>query len=80
MARYVIHHRHEPRECGVAFASFRGHASPLRGRAAFASCRSGGHEVWWLLEAGDPGAALAQLPFFVARRSTVTEIHEVLIP
>jgi len=27
-----------------------------------------------------PAAALAQLPFFVARRSTATEIREVRIP
>ena len=25
MARYLLHHRHEPDECGVAFASFQGH-------------------------------------------------------
>ena len=26
MPRFLLHHRHEPHECGVAFASFRGHA------------------------------------------------------
>ena len=30
MARYLLHHRHEPEECGVVFASFKGHHSPLR--------------------------------------------------
>jgi hypothetical protein len=80
MPRYLLHHRHEPDECGVAFTSFRGHASPLRHTATVASCLSGGHEVWWTVEAADSGSALAQLPFFVAQRSTATEIREVLIP
>ena len=39
MPRFLLHHSHEPHECGVAFASFRGHASPLRHRAALASLR-----------------------------------------
>ena len=38
MPRFLLHHRHEPHECGVAFAAFRGHASPLRHQAALASC------------------------------------------
>jgi hypothetical protein len=29
MPRYLVHHRHSQHECGVAFASFRGHESPL---------------------------------------------------
>ena len=28
MSRYLLHHSHEPHECGVVFASFRGHAEP----------------------------------------------------
>jgi ketosteroid isomerase-like protein len=42
MARYLLHHRHEPDECGVVFAPFKGHHSPLRHRPTLASCRSGG--------------------------------------
>jgi hypothetical protein len=80
MRRYLLHHRHEPEECGVAFAAFKGHAGPLRHTAAVASCRSGGHEVWWLVDAAGPAQALAQLPFFVAQRSTATEIREVRTP
>jgi hypothetical protein len=80
MARYLIQHRHEPRECGVAYASFKGHASPLRHRETVGSCLSGDHRIWWTLDADDRDAALAQLPFFVAERSTVTEIRDVLIP
>ncbi len=29
MPRYLLHHRHEPHECGLVFASFKGHRSPL---------------------------------------------------
>src|SRR5918996_5246576 len=29
MPRYLLHHRHEPEECGVEFAAFKGHTSPL---------------------------------------------------
>jgi hypothetical protein len=47
MACYLLHHRHQPGECGVVFASFKGHHSPLRHQATLASCRSGGHAIWW---------------------------------
>ena len=80
MPRYLLHHHHEPDECGVAFAAFKGHRSPLRHNATVASCLSGGHEIWWQVDAPSPDQALAQLPFFVAERSTVTEIQEVNIP
>jgi hypothetical protein len=80
MPRYLLHHRHEPEQCGVAFAAFKGHPSPLRHVATVASCLTGGHDIWWLVDALDPDQALAQLPFFVAERSTVTEIREVHIP
>jgi hypothetical protein len=80
MGRYLIQHRHEPHECGVAYASFKGHASPLRHRETVGSCLTGDHRIWWTLDAADREAALAQLPFFVAERSTATEIRDVLIP
>jgi hypothetical protein len=80
MPCFLIHHRHEPDECGAAFASFRGHASPLRHRATVASCISGGHGVWWCVRAADEQAALDLLPYFVALRSTATRIREVRIP
>jgi hypothetical protein len=80
MSRFLLHHRHRPEECGVAFAAFKGHASPLRHRAAVASCLAGGHEIWWQVDAADAGDALAQLPFFVAERCTAIEIREVQIP
>jgi hypothetical protein len=78
--RYLLHHRHDADECGVAFASFKGHRSPLRHSATFASCLSGGHAIWWLVDAASPEDALALLPFFVAERSTAAEVTEVTIP
>jgi hypothetical protein len=80
MSRYVLHHRHTPAECGVVFASFRGHESPLRHRATLASCRSGGHEIWWTADADSEGDALRMLPPFVAERTTVAHVNEVQIP
>jgi hypothetical protein len=80
MARYLLHHRHEPDECGVVFASFRGLQSPLRHRPTLASCRSGGHEIWWTVESASIDDALALLPFYVAERTTATSVSEVDIP
>jgi hypothetical protein len=78
--RYLLHHRHQGHECGVVFASFKGHRSSLRHSAAVASCRSGGHAIWWLVDAASPEDALELLPFFVAERSTAVEVSEVRIP
>jgi hypothetical protein len=80
MARYLLHHHHEPHECGVVFASFRGHESPLRHRPTLASCRSGGHEIWWTVETATEEDALRLLPFYVAERTTATSVSEVDIP
>jgi len=80
MPRFLVHHRHDPRECGIAFAAFKGHDSPLRHQAALASCSSGGHAIWWAVEAAEEQDALRLLPFFVAQRSTVTPVTQVVIP
>jgi hypothetical protein len=80
MPRFLVHHRHEPHQCGIAFAAFKGHDSPLRHRAALASCPTGGHAIWWAVEAASEDDALRQLPFYVAQRSTVTHVAEVEIP
>ena len=80
MPCFLVHHRHEPHECGIAFAAFKGHDSPLRHRAALASCRSGGHAIWWAVEAASEDDARALLPFYVAQRTTVTRVSEVQIP
>lgn len=76
----MLQHQHEPDECGVVFASFRGHDSLLRHRSTLASCRSGGHAIWWTVDAEDDAEALAQLPSYVAARTTVARVSEVEIP
>ena len=80
MPRYLLHHRHQPHECGVAFASFSGHDSPLRRRPALGSCPSGGHALWWTVEADSEAEALGLLPFFVAERAIATRVSEIEIP
>jgi hypothetical protein len=80
MSRYVLEHHHEPSECGVVFASFKGHPSPLRHQATLASCRSGGHAIWWTVEAETEADALRLLPYYVAARTTVSRVSEVEIP
>ena len=64
----------------MVFASFKGHPSPLRHRATLASCRSGGHAIWWTVDAATEADALALLPAYVAERTTVAHVSEVEIP
>jgi hypothetical protein len=62
------------------FASFKGHDSPLRQQATLASCRSGGHAIWWTVDAASEADALRLLPHFVAERTTAASVEEVEIP
>ncbi len=80
MPRFLIQHQHAPQECGVVFASFRGHESPLRHRVTLASCAFGGHSIWWSVEAAGETDALGLLPFYVAERPTAIRVAEVAIP
>ena len=80
MPSYFLQHCHEPRDCGVVFASFKGHESCLRHRATLASCRSGGHAIWWTVDADSEEDALRLLPAYVAARTTVARVNEVVIP
>ena len=80
MASYLLHHRHEPEQCGVVFASFKGHDSPLRHQPTLASCRTGGHAIWWTVDADSEEDALRLLPFYVAERTTIIRVSEVQIP
>lgn len=80
MFQYFLRHSHTPAECGIVFASFKGHESPLRHKATLASCRSGGHEIWWTVDAASEEDALRLLPSYVAERTTVTRVNEVQIP
>src|SRR3954453_2837461 len=78
--QYPLPHRHTATDCGVVFAAFSGFASPLRHGTALASCRSGGHEIWWSVTAADETAALRLLPGYLATTCTATRIDEVAIP
>jgi hypothetical protein len=80
MKRFLLHNHHEAAECGVTFAAFKGHSSPLRRHETASSCLTGGHEVWWFVEAETAEAALSLLPGYVAERSTAIPIRKVLIP
>jgi hypothetical protein len=80
MSRYVLQHRHQPHECGVVFAAFKGHDSPLRHETTLASCRSGGHAIWWTVEAESEEGALQLLPPYVAERTTAARVSLVKIP
>jgi hypothetical protein len=44
------------------------------------TCLSGGHGLWWRVQAEDRAAALALLPRFVAERTTVVPVKEIQIP
>jgi hypothetical protein len=80
MPQFLLEHHHEPRQCGVVFASFKGHQSPLRHQATLASCRSGGHAIWWTVEAETEEDALRLLPPYVAKRTDVARVNEIEIP
>jgi hypothetical protein len=54
--------------------------SPLRPRPTLASCRTGGHAIWWTVEADSEGEALRLLPFYVAARTTISRVSDVQIP
>lgn len=80
MALFLLHHRHDPAECAVAFAAWKGFASPLRRRPALSTCVEGGHEIWWRVTAGSAAEALALLPPYVSARTNVIAAREVDIP
>jgi hypothetical protein len=80
MAVYVLHHEHEPDECPAAYAAWHGFDSPLRRHPAPSTCLTGGHAIWWQVEAPGPAAALALLPGFVARRTRAIRVRDVGIP
>lgn len=80
MPCFLIHHHHEPPECGAVFAAFKGHDSPLRHSQTLASCAFGGHAIWWGVQATSEAEALALLPAYVAARATAVRVREVEIP
>jgi hypothetical protein len=80
MSDYLLYHHHEANECGVVFAAFAGFQTLLRHKGALTSCRSGGHSIWWMVDAASEEDALALLPFYVAERTTAVPVSEVQIP
>jgi hypothetical protein len=80
MTVWLLEHSHEPGECGIAFAAWRGFHSPLRSQPGVGTCREGRHEIWWLVKASDEAAALEQVPRYVAERARVAPISRVSIP
>lgn len=80
MPTFLLSHHHRPAECARTFAAWRGFASPLRHRDALSSCPLGGHDLWWVVEAPDRAAALAQLPESVGLQTEVTRVSRVPIP
>jgi len=53
---------------------------PTPHRPTLASCRSGGHAIWWTVDAESEADALRLLPYYVAARTTVARVSEVEIP
>ncbi|HEY6145814.1 MAG TPA: hypothetical protein VIV13_06030 [Solirubrobacterales bacterium] len=80
MSDFLLQHQHDPAECETAFAAWRSFDSPLRGRPAPSTCLSGGHSIWWRVEAPDEVAALALLPDFVATRTEAIPVRNVDVP
>jgi hypothetical protein len=80
MTLFVLTHHHEPHECGAAAAAWKGFRSPLRHGRAVSSCVEGGHHAWWVVEAPDARAALAQLPPFVADRTEAEPARAAEVP
>ena len=76
----MLSHRHDPGECRVVFAAWKGFDSPLRGRETTGSCDRGGHALWWTVEAADADAALGHLPPYVAARTEASEVSAVRVP
>jgi hypothetical protein len=80
MALYLLQHRHQPAECAAVFAAWKGFDSPLRERAAWCSCTTEGHQLWFIVEAPETKAALGQLPRFLAERCEAIPVAQVSIP
>jgi hypothetical protein len=78
--RFLLSHTHTESECAAAFAAWSGVDSALRHRTTIAGCEHGDHRVFWVVEAENEESALELLPGFVAARTEVTPVREVLIP
>jgi hypothetical protein len=80
MVLHPLHHRHQPSECGIVFASFKGNQSPLCHTATLAPCPSGGYEIRWTVQAEAAADSVRLLPFYIAQRTTITRVSDIEIP
>jgi hypothetical protein len=82
MPRFMLVHTHNPSECRVAFAAWRGFDSPLRHAATAGSCAGNGdtHRIWWAIDASDELEAFACLPPWVAERTVAERVSRLEIP
>lgn len=80
MPTFVLTHTHQAPECAISMAAWKGFASPLRHGRPLGSCATGGHSIWWTVEAADRAAALSLLPPYVAQRTVAEEVREVRLP
>jgi hypothetical protein len=76
----LLQHRHNADECGRCFAAWKDVTGPLRHSTVLATCRRGGHQLWWCVEAADPDAALALLPAYVADRTEAVPVDQLRVP
>ena len=68
MPQYLLHHRHDARECLIAFAAWKGHESPLRHRLTLASrARAVMRSVD--RRGRERGGGLGLLPIYLANRT-----------
>jgi hypothetical protein len=80
MKSFLLSHQHAPHECEATFAAWQGFESPLRHTPTASTCLTGGHGLWWRVEARDRAAALALLPRYVADRTEAIPVRDVEIP
>ena len=62
------------------FASFKGTRARCDTKSFSRPVVSGGHAIWWTVDAGSEVDALALLPFYVAERTNASGVTEVKIP
>ena len=80
MGRFLLVHKHAPEQCSSAWAAWRGHPSRLHGSDVTCSCVHGGHTIWWDVEAPSAEEALALLPGYVGRSTSVVPVRRVVTP
>jgi hypothetical protein len=84
--RFILSHRHLPRDCAVAYSAWKGFDSPLRHASTLATCISepaepaAEHLLIWTVDAESEDEALSLLPDWLADRTEVRRVAEVSIP